>query len=153
MIGLTGKKSEKGLTLAEVLLATAILAFAVCAILTAYISCAALAATSKNVNIATDAALGLAEEIRSTTFIDIPGSYNQLNFTLNDIAQSRGVVYVDDTNPELLEVTISVCWKQGNRIIGADTNLNGILDAGEQDIDGDGIIHSPVQLLTRIANR
>lgn len=150
---LTGKNSENGFTLTEVLLATAILAFAVCAILAAYISCVALAATSKNTNIATDAALGLAEEIRSTTFAQIFNDYNLFNFTLNDIPESRGVVYVNDTNPELLEVTISICWKQGNRIIGADTNLNGILDAGEQDIDGDGLIHSPVQLVTRISNR
>ena len=47
----------------------------------------------------------------------------ELNFIINDIPSSRGVVYVDDTDPELIEVTVSACWNQGNRIIGEDTDL------------------------------
>jgi hypothetical protein len=129
-----------------------ILVFAICGMLSPYISCAVLVATSKNVNIATNAALGLAEEIRSSSFMNIIDDYNGLIFIVNDIPQSRGVVYVNDDNPELLNVTISVCWRQGNRIIGEDLNLNGSLDTGE-DINGNGIIDSPVQLNTLIANR
>jgi len=146
------KRFNSGFTLAEILLATGILAFAVCAILSTYISCFVLTATSKNVNIATYAALGMMEEIRSSAFSRITNDYGGLNFILNDMPSSRGVVYVNDTNPELLEVTISVCWRQGNRIIGEDTDLDGILDAGE-DANGNGIIDSTVQLVTRIANR
>jgi len=63
-----------------------------------------------------------------------------------------GVVYVDDTNPELLEVTVSVCWQQVLRVIGEDKNLNGVLDAGE-DTNGNGKIDSSVQLVTRIVNK
>ena len=65
---------------------------------------------------------------------------------------NRGVVYVDDTDPELLRVTISVCWNQKNRIFGEDKNLNGVLDAGE-DKNNNGIIDSPVQIITLVANR
>jgi prepilin-type N-terminal cleavage/methylation domain-containing protein len=146
------KRSDRGFTLIEIMLVAGILAFVLCAILAAYISCSVLVATSKNLNIATNAALGLMEEIRTSSFTRIYDEYNGLNFILNDIPSSRGVVYVDDTNPELLEVTISVCWRQGNRIIGEDVNLNGVLDAGE-DANGNGIIDSSVQMVTQIANR
>ena len=74
------------------------------------------------------------------------------NFTVNNIPQNRGVVYVDDSNPELLKVTISVSWKQGNTVVGEDRNLDGSLNAGE-DSNGNGILDSPVELTTLIVNR
>ncbi len=144
---------NRGFSLAEILLAVAILAFAFCGILAMHTTCFVLMATSKNVNIATNAAQGLIEEIRSAPFTQIISDYNGLNFIVNNIPSSRGVVYVDDTDPELLEVTISVCWKQGKRIIGEDTNLNGVLDSGEDKSPYNQIIDSPVELVTRIANR
>jgi len=65
-----------------------------------------------------------------------------------------GVVYVDDTaNSELLDVTVSVCWRQGNKVIGEDTNLNGVLDVGEDTIIANNIIDSTVELVTQVANR
>ncbi|MDD4899686.1 MAG: type II secretion system protein [Candidatus Omnitrophica bacterium] len=147
------KKHARGFSLVEIVVAVGILAFALCAILAAYVSFFVLSNTSKNINIASNAALSLMEEIRSTSFFQIYNTYNGLNFTLNDIPQSRGVVYVNNTNPELLEVTVSVCWRQqNNRVIGEDLNLNGVLNAGE-DTNGNGIIDSPVELVTRIANK
>lgn len=143
---------NRGFTLAEILLSTAILVFALCGMLMMYSTCFVLMATSKNINIATNAAQGLIEEMRSSPFTQMVDDYNGLNFIVDAIPSSRGVVYVDDTDPELLQVTISVCWNQGNRIIGEDTNLNGVLNAGE-DANGNGIIDSPVELVTRIANR
>lgn len=144
---------NRGFSLAEILLAVAILAFALCGLLAMYSTCFVLMATSKNINIATNAAQGLIEEMRSSSFMRIIDDYNGLNFIVNDIPSSMGVVYVDDTDPELLQVTISVCWKQGNRIIGEDTNLNGVLDAGEDKSPYNRIIDSPVELVTRVANR
>jgi len=141
-----------GFSLAEILLAVAILAFALCGILAMHTTCLVLMATSKNVNIATNAAQGLIEEIRTTPFTQIISDYDGLKFIVNAIPSSMGVVYVDDTNPELLVVTVSVCWKQGNKIIGEDTNLNGVLNTGE-DANHNGIIDSPVELVTRVANR
>ncbi|MCK9573232.1 MAG: hypothetical protein M0R20_02370 [Candidatus Omnitrophica bacterium] len=142
----------KSFSLAEVLIAIVILIVAVSTILMTYLACFVLIDTVKNVNIATNAAQGLIEEIRSTPFPQIVDDYNGLTFVLNDIPESMGIVFVDDTNPELLEVTVSVCWKHRNRIIGEDQDLDGVLDAGE-DANGNGIIDSPAQLTTRIANR
>ena len=146
-------KSEKGFVLSEVILATAIASFAICGILLLYIVGMDLVRISKNASIATSAAQGLIEEIRNTPFPDI-ANYDRLVFSVNGItpAPSSGIVYVDDTDPELLLVTISVCWRQGNRVIGEDANFNGVLDPGE-DVNANGIIDSTVKLVTQVANR
>ena len=146
------QRAKKGFVLLEVLLATAIAAFAICGILLMYIAGMDLIRTSKNASIATSAAQGLIEEIRNTPFPNIVTSYNLLRFSVNGIPSSSGIVYVNDTDPEFLLLTLSVCWRQGNRIIGEDTNLNGQLDAGE-DTNGNGMIDSTVELVTQVANR
>lgn len=161
--------SHRGFSLIEILLAAAILTFALCAILAAFISCLMLSSTSKNVNIATNVALEIAEQIRSSPFTDVRDSLLVINgqpftetfpdsdiyrcsFPVAVLPSNMVTVYVDTNNPELLEVTISACWKQGNRIIGEDRNLNGTLEAGE-DSNNNDLIDSPVQVVTRIANR
>ena len=143
---------SKGLTLVEVLIATAILAYALCAVLATYVSCFNLISTSKDINIATNAMQGLMEQIRNAPFTQIVDDYDLLNFTVNNLPANRGVVYVDDTDPELLKVTISVCWTQNRRVIGEDKNLNGIPEATE-DLNHNNMIDSPAQLVTLIANR
>ena len=143
---------ERGFTLVEVMLAVAIAAVALCGILATYAACFTLIRTSKNASIATSAAQGLLDEIRNTSFPLIKSTYNGTNFTVNNMPLNRGIVYVDDSNPELLKVTISVCWKQGNIVVGEDKNLNGSLDTGE-DANSNGIIDSPVELTTLIVNR
>ena len=162
---------KKGFVLLELLLATAIAAFAVCGILLVYIVGMDLIKTSKNASIATSAAQGVLEEIRNTPFTNIPSMIFVVNGTnypsivvnanltrwsfplpVNNLPTNKCVVYVDDTDPEFLLVTISVCWRQGSRIIGEDLNLNGALDAGE-DTNGNGIIDSTVELVTQVANR
>ncbi|MFA5092379.1 MAG: prepilin-type N-terminal cleavage/methylation domain-containing protein [Candidatus Omnitrophota bacterium] len=145
-------RSNKGFTLPEMLLAALIASFALCGVLLTYISCMNMVKTSKNVSIATSAAQGLIEEIRTTPFPQIVDDYNRLGFVVNGINNSRGIVYVDDTNPELLLVTVSVCWKQGIKTVGEDTNLNGLLDAGE-DLNANNMIDSSVELVTQVANR
>ena len=147
-------KAKNGFSLVEVIMATAILSFALVGILSTYITCLVLITTSQNVNAATNAAQGIVEEIRSTPFTQIIDDYNGMTFTVNDIPSSMGVVYVDDTtNAELLDVTVSICWRQGNRIIGEDANLNGVFDSGEDTMVVNGIIDSPAQVLTQVANR
>ncbi len=144
--------STRGFSLIETILAIAILAFAVCAVLQTYVTCFALSSISESVNIATNASQGLLEEMRSSNFNQLYDTYNGLHFIVNELANSRGIVYVDDANPELLKVTVSVCWRSGSRVIGEDANLNGVLDAGE-DKNGNGKIDSVVELVTLIANR
>ena len=154
------RSSRKGFTLVELLVAVAIVAFAVCGILSLYVACFGLTKTSRNMSIATNAAQALMEQIRSSDFNSIVDTYDGMTFTVNSIPNSKGVVYVNDTidavlgtNPDLLKVTISVCWKQGSVVIGEDKNLNGVLNAGEDTAPFNGIIDSPVEIVTQIANR
>jgi Tfp pilus assembly protein PilV len=144
--------AKKGFALPEVMLATAIAAFVICGLLFMYVAAMDLIRTSKSSSIAASAAEGLIEEIRNTPFPDIPANYNGLKFSVNGIPSSSGRVYIDETDPEFLVVTISVCWRQGNKIIGEDTNLSGELE-GVEDINGNGIIDSTVELVTQVANR
>jgi prepilin-type N-terminal cleavage/methylation domain-containing protein len=153
MIKFRKKTKNRAFTLVEVLAATAILAVAICGVLLVYSSCSALLVTSKASNIALDAAMQMMEDIKAHPFVDIADHYNGMKFSVNGLPnKNMGVVYVNDTNPEFLLVTISVCWKQGGRVIGEDTDLDGNLDAGE-DKNGNGMIDSPVELVTRIVNR
>lgn len=111
-------KGRSGFSLVEVILATAILAFTLVGILGTYVTCLVLITTSRNVNAATNAAQGIIEEIRGTSFPQLVADYNGMTFTVNDIPSSVGVVYVDDTvNAELLDVTVNVSWQQGNKTI------------------------------------
>ena len=84
--------SQKGFTLVEMLLAAAILSFAVCGILALYANCFELVSISKNISIATNASQGLIEEIRNTPFPQIVDNYNNINFTVNTMPSNRGEV-------------------------------------------------------------
>lgn len=147
--------SDRGFTLIEVMIAAAILAVVICGILATYISCFELISTSRNFTFAVNAAQRKIEEIRDYNFSQIYSDYNNQSFTVDEmsVGDSRGIVYVDELTPELLEVTISVCWRQRqNRIIGEDRNLDGALGPGE-DANGNNMIDSPVQLVTLITAR
>jgi hypothetical protein len=166
------KGSEEGFTLVEIMLATGILVFALCGILAAFISCTALSSTSKNVNIATTAALEIAEQIRTTPFPDLssPATKGLLingqpftetfagsdiyncHFSVAVLPQNMVTVYIDTNTPELLGLTISVCWRQNNRVIGEDKDLDGEL-AESEDANTNELIDSPVQIVTRVGNR
>jgi hypothetical protein len=82
------------------------------------------------------------------------------SFPIADILPSgRCWIYIDydyDNDgvgeTDLLELTVSVCWKQKGRVIGEDKDLDGVLDSGE-DANGNGMIDSSVELKTRWTNR
>jgi Tfp pilus assembly protein PilV len=131
-------KSKKGFVLLEVLLATAIAAFAICGILLMYITGMDLIRTSRNSSIATNYAQGIMEQVRNTPSKDIPdmvfevevnGVITKYYPVVVDVTLSRwsfslpvGIlpaaictVYVDDIGSELFLVTIRVSWRQSNR--------------------------------------
>ncbi|MFH0856214.1 MAG: prepilin-type N-terminal cleavage/methylation domain-containing protein [Candidatus Omnitrophota bacterium] len=165
--------SKKGFTIAEVLLAVAILAFALCGILATYLACFNLSGISKNMNIATSCAQGVIEQLRAKPFTQVtPGMVflvNGVNYSSSLVSSNiycwkftvptssmppdnKMAVYIDFSDGDLLKVTVSVCWKQAGKIIGEDTDLNGILDPGE-DANGNGLIDSPVELITLVSSR
>lgn len=120
-------------------------------ILYTYVRYLELDELSRNTGIALQASQNKIEAIKNTPFDQIYANYNNHTFLFSGI-NGRGSVRVDDTNPKLILVTVTFCWRQSNsRLIGEDSNLNGALNTGE-DINGNGTIDSPVQLIAYIYN-
>ena len=148
--------NEKGFNLVELMIAAAILVIVLSGILATYIGCFEVISTAKNLNLAINAAQRKIEEIRDYSFSEIYSDYNNQTFVVNEITSgnSKGVIYVDNSDSDLLKITISVCWRQrGNRIIGEDLDLDGVLDDPPEDLNHNNMIDSPAQLVTLITSR
>ncbi len=165
---------NKGFTLVELMLAAMILIVVLVALVGGYLLAFNLNETAKNLTIATYSVEQKLEEIRRYNFNLISDDYNntvfraenatlvagnpiQIVFTPN--LDTAGSVSVDDSDSNLLKVTVTMCWRQqGGRIIGEDNGagggipLNGILD-GAEDANNNNIMDSPVQVVTLMANR
>jgi prepilin-type N-terminal cleavage/methylation domain-containing protein len=140
-----GKRS--GFTLIEMLLATFILAPIYLMTMLSFINTSQLNDSAKNTALALRACANQIETIDSTSFDQIYAAYHNATFTFNGL-EGIGSVYVDNTQPKVLTITTSFCWKDpSERIIGEDHNLNGQLDPGE-DLNNNGLIDSPVKLVT-----
>lgn len=144
----------KAFTLIEVMLGAALLVTVLVSIIAVYMICFELVSTSRNMTFAVNEAQAMMEEIRDYDFYIIYSYYNNKTFTVSEITSgnSRGVVYVDNSNPSLLKVTISVCWRDRTRTIGEDLDFDGVLDSGE-DLNKNGIIDSPAQIVSLITER
>lgn len=165
---------KKGFTLIELMLAAMILIVVLVALVGGYLLAFNLNETAKNLTIATYSVEQKLEEIRGYNFNLIFNDYNntvfraenatlvagnppQILFTPN--LDTAGSVSVDNSDPNLLKITVSMCWRQqGGRIIGEDNGqgggipLNGILD-GAEDANNNNIMDSPAQIVTLMANR
>lgn len=151
MVLLRLKRKTQGFTLAELMVATLILAVVLVGLLASYVACLELTDLAKNTSTAINIAQSKLEEIKNVSYAQIKNDYDRVAFNITGLV-GKGVSYVDDTNPELLQVTVVVCWKQQNgRIIGEDTNLNGQLDAGEDKPPVNNILDSVGQVVTYIA--
>lgn len=145
------KKSSKGFTLAELLIATVVFILAFLGLLGSYLKAMELSEMSRNSSTAVLAVKNRLEQIKNTTFNQILATYNNATFNFAGI-NGIGVSYVSSVNPNLLLVTISFCWRQKSGLVmGEDKNLNGSV-LGE-DTNGNGQIDSPVQLVTYIYNK
>ncbi len=144
------KCSRFSFTLVELLIASVVFILTLVGILLSYMKCVELNEHSRNLSIAMRGLESRFEDIKNTPFSQIKTSYNQVTFT-NANLNGTGVSGVDDTNPALLRVSMSFSWRQSNgRIMGEDANLNGQLNAGE-DKNGNGVLDSPAQLISYIA--
>ena len=152
--GVVSVGSRKALTLVEVALGAAILTVVLLSIISVYIKCIELVSASKSMTFAVNEAQAKMEGIRDHNYYLIYADYNNGTFTVPGIAPggNKGVIYVDNSDPDLLKVTISVCWRERGRIIGEDINFNGVLDSGE-DKNYNGIIDSTAQLVLLITQR
>jgi len=150
----TGKSLSSGaFTLMELMIAALILSLAIVGLLASYISCMQLTEITRNTSIAMNAIQAKAEEIEGHTYDNIKADYDGVSFTplrLNGV----GISYIDDTNPNLIKITVSLSWRQSRGlVIGEDANLNGQWDAGEDTLIANNTLDSPAEIVTYIAKR
>jgi hypothetical protein len=112
---------------------------------------------SGNMGYALSEAQSKIEEIRNTEYDLITTNFASGGTPGNTFdlspGQGKGVIYIDSSVANLLEVSVVVCWRnKDGRVIGEDKDLDGALDAGE-DLDGDSRIDSTVNLTLKIARR
>lgn len=147
----------KGFFLIEIMIVIAVLVIVLVGYLQLSIVCFGLAETTKNITIAISEIQSQLDQIRNYNYSNIVSDYSQGGspgdiFSLSQL-DGVGIISLNNSNPELLEVEITACWQEkGRRIIGEDINLNGVLDADE-DKNANGKIDSPASLITLIAQR
>ncbi len=142
-------RRSSGLTLIEVLVAAGVFLVAATGILSSFSQCVELNQMGMRSTIAVQGVKNKVEEIKSSTFANIFTNYNNRTFTIPGL-DGIGVIYVDTANTKLVEVKVVFCWRLADgRVAGEDTNLNGILNTGE-DKNGNGQLDSYVQVITRI---
>jgi hypothetical protein len=140
---------RRGMTLVEVIVSTCVFLMAVVGILYSFVKCIELNEIGRESTIAVVGVKNKLEEIKSVNIASIFTTYDNTTFTITGL-NGKGVIYVDNSNSRLLEVKVVFCWRlMGGRIVGEDTNLNGVLNTGE-DKNGNGQIDSNVQIVTRI---
>lgn len=128
------RKKQKSFTLLELLLASVIIATVLSVLLLEFITCAYLSESSRNLTRAITHAQYVMEEIKDTTFgsiassvLDADGIGNKFcvdNETCNTgdaayqdlwkgqhiLKNETIVTTVDDDNPDLLKITVTVSW-------------------------------------------
>jgi hypothetical protein len=135
------------------MIAGGILVSCLCGILFTYMSMFVLSDLARDFTLANNALQAKIEEIKKMSFDSL--SVGDEPFNLTDYgfprSESKGRIEISNTiYSDLKRVRLIGCFKSRQRIIGEDKNLNGILDTGE-DINGNGRLDSPSELVTLIA--
>ena len=137
--------ARKGLTLPELLITTIILLPLFVGTILSFIKSMELSEMARHSSMAVLACKNKMAAIEDTAFTLVPGNFNNTTFTAPDL-NGIGVVYVDSSNPDLIEVTASFSWRERTgRVIGEDLDLDGQIDTGE-DSNSNGRLDSMVQL-------
>ena len=153
------KKRIHAFTLVELLIVVWILVVVIVGMMRIFIYANITPQLAANKTQAVSEAQDKIEEIRNSNYGNITTAYADggtpgNTFTLSQI-NGIGTIYINSSNPKLLEIKAVVCWQDRyGRIIGEDINLNGQLDAGE-DVAG-GVtdeIDSMVNLTTFLAEK
>ena len=115
------KLSDRGFTLSELLLAAAILVFALTGLLLFFVNSIILNETNRNFTLAYSAIEAKMEEIKNTNFDNLD-ALNGTDFDLDGFSTSNGQgrIEVSDEATDLKRIKIVACFKSRNRLIGDD---------------------------------
>ena len=142
------KNNSSGFTLPELLMATVLMAAIFTGALLTILKCMELSDIARNSSIAVLSAKSKMAEIENTNYTQIYTTYNNVSFNITGLTNAKGVTYVNNSTPNILVITVVICWKQPNgRVFGEDQNFNGAVNAGE-DKNANGQLDSIVQLRT-----
>jgi len=127
----------RGFTLAELLLAAAILAFALAGLLALFVNCLVLNETNRNFTLAYSNIQAKMEEIKNMSF-DSLDVLDGTSFDLNGFSpgKGKGRIGITDESSDSKRIRIVACFMSRNRLIGNDIN---------------NCTSSPVELVTLIA--
>lgn len=150
----------------ELMIASAVLLIALVGLLATYAGCYRLNETARNLTIAVNLGQEQLEGIRNHGFASIVTDYSAGGtpgdtFTPAPLDGSGIITIINNgdddahvTNVDLIEVTITICWRQrGNLIVGEDADLDGNWVLASEDANGNGRFDSPAQIVTLIARR
>ncbi len=149
------RNSVTGFTLVEVLLCMALLLGLFFGGMSIYVYCFDIQETARNTNSALNDVRAKLEEIRNSDFSSIVTTYNLKVF---DLSEKNGkirteAVYVVGSNNNLIDIRAVACWRQkGGRIIG-EGKIDGAGKIVFSDLNGNGKIDSPVELVTAISKK
>lgn len=145
------KTSRAGFTMTEVLVATLILVPVFVSVIYVFIQGMMLSDMAKNSSEAIRQLRSKMAEIENTAYANINANYDNVAFATGTL-NGRGVTYVDNSQPNVLTVTATICWREkGGRIVGEDKDIDGQIDAGE-DANANNMLESPVTITTVINN-
>jgi type II secretory pathway pseudopilin PulG len=148
-------KYNSGLTLLELMIAAAILVVAVSGLLATFTGFFSLNEGTRKLTLAITSAQEKMEEIRDSDLATLYTTYNDTSFDPDGFgpSEAKGAIRINNLDPDLLRAYVSISWRErSNRIVGEDLNLNGFLDAGE-DQNGDNRLSSPAEIATLIGSR
>ncbi len=148
---------QHGASLVEVVVSLGILLIVLVGILGLFLYCSALIEISGGNSDSLSEAQSKMSEILNYSYDFITTDYSATGTPGNkfDLVQrvGKGLITIDSTNSNLLKIEIVVSWRnKNNRVVGEDSNLNGVLDGGE-DQNGNGKLDSPITLVTLRARR
>ncbi len=149
------KNNNGGFTLLELMIAVSVLIVALVGLLGVFSHMISLNENSGKLTLVVAACQAKLEEMRNSTFSNLYTTYNGTSFNPNGFSSgdAKGSIYINNSNPNLLQVFVSVSWRtRSNRIVGEDRNLNGVLDAGE-DSNANGRLDSPAEIATLMGQR
>jgi len=145
--------------LVEILLCMALLLVLFLGSMNVYVYCFELQETARNTSNALNDVRSKLEDIRNSDFDAIVATYNA---QVVDLSKVNGIVigkmkteaaYVTGSNNNLIDIRAVACWRQkGGRIIG-EGKIDGSGNFVLSDLNGNGKIDSPVELVTAVSKK
>ena len=145
------KRDHRGFTIPELMMACFVLQALFVGAIVTIVKCMEYSDLARHQSQALASVRTRMMQIENTPYAQVFATYHDTNFTAAGL-NGLGKILVDDSDPSLLTITTTFCWRErSGRVIGEDSDLDGVLDAGE-DKNANGRIDSSVQIVTRRYN-